>query len=178
MHRAFASWSDNHKAERLASNRAASLARAARGAPARRPAQDINFVEVTEECKAIGQDHEGCELAEVFVTALAKPEQTMATYRQDTPRLPRTSLHLHPTSCTLAVRPAPHPHSLCRTTLALALALTSTLDPPPPPRPHPHLHRHPPHLRSLHLRSHLITSDRLYHPPRLPDLRRRRRPQT
>jgi len=34
MHRAFASWSDNHK--------------------------DINFVEVTEECKAIGQDYEGC----------------------------------------------------------------------------------------------------------------------
>ena len=51
MHRAFASWSDNHK--------------------------DINFVEVTEECKAIGQDHEGCELAEVFVTALARPTETM-----------------------------------------------------------------------------------------------------
>jgi len=44
MHRAFASWSDNHK--------------------------DINFVEVTEECKAIGQDFKGCELAELWITAL------------------------------------------------------------------------------------------------------------
>jgi len=51
MHRAFASWSDNHK--------------------------DINFVEVTEECKDIGQDYEGCELAEVFVTALPKPNTTL-----------------------------------------------------------------------------------------------------
>ena len=69
----------------------ASLARAApaRSAPARRPAQDINFVEVTEECKAIGQDHEGCELAEVFVTALAKPELKMETYSQ--PPRPRPS---------------------------------------------------------------------------------------
>ena len=88
----------------------ASLARAApaRSAPARRPAQDINlypptspyislylpaqdinFVEVTEECKAIGQDYEGCELAEVFVTALAKPELKMETYSQ--PPRPRPS---------------------------------------------------------------------------------------
>ena len=44
MHRAFASWSDNHK--------------------------NINFVDVTEECRAIGQDYQGCELAEVWVTAI------------------------------------------------------------------------------------------------------------
>ena len=110
-------------------------------APARRPPQDINFVEVTEECKDIGQDYEGCELAEVFVTAISKPnttldmEMAMERYTRHPLRSP-TLTHLHPTRCTLAVRPAPHPHSLCRTTLALALALTSTLDPPPSPRPH------------------------------------------
>ena len=133
-------------------------------APARRPPQDINFVEVTEECKDIGQDYEGCELAEVFVTAISKPnttldmEMAMERYTRHPLRSP-TLTHLHPTRCTLAVRPAPHPHSLCRTTLALALALTSTLDPPPSPRPHAHPHRHPPHLRSLHLRSHLISEE-------------------
>ena len=96
MHRAFASWSDNHKVGTSLSTgpatpRPASLrgfgpvpalhalhaphpsARSAslRTPPhpssppcsplqpsARTPPQDINFVEVTEECKAIGQDYE------------------------------------------------------------------------------------------------------------------------
>jgi len=44
LHRAFSVWSRNHR--------------------------DINFVDVTEECLKIGQPHEGCELAEVFITAM------------------------------------------------------------------------------------------------------------
>ena len=43
--RAFTTWASNHK--------------------------DIRFVDVTEQCAAIGQPHEGCELAEVWVTVLA-----------------------------------------------------------------------------------------------------------
>ena len=79
MHRAFASWSDNHKVCGFRYRPAVS----ARSAPARRrPPQDINFVEVTEECKAIGQDYEGCELAELWITALQKPELVIETYAE------------------------------------------------------------------------------------------------
>merc|ERR1719440_2753888 len=48
MHRAFASWADNHR--------------------------DINFVDVTEECAAIGQPNKGCELAEVWVTTISRTQ--------------------------------------------------------------------------------------------------------
>ena len=137
MHRAFASWSDNHKVCGFRYRPAVS-ARSARAAPARRrPPQDINFVEVTEECKAIGQDNEGCELAELWITALQKPELVIETYTETAPRtltLTPPAPHLHPTTCSLAVRLTPRPHSRCQTTLALALARTVTSALPLRPR--------------------------------------------
>ena len=60
--RAFATWASNHK--------------------------DIRFVDVTEPCAAIGQPHEGCELAEVFVTELARPHLNADTEGPPTEGMP------------------------------------------------------------------------------------------